>query len=204
MSATVSAITPKTKATQPRRVTIEAYFRAEEKAKNKHEYYDGIVKAMAGGTFKHDNLAGKMITLLNLFVESNELSYFVNGSDTKIRVDVINSFVYADALVICEPPQYFQDREDTITNPLVVVEVLSPSTKKYDEDSKFELYRTIPSFKEYVLLHQDRKKATVYTKQTDGNWLLRYYEGDDAVIILYALHECPLPLQRLYRGLDNG
>ncbi len=201
MAETILSNQPKKKALQPRRVSLEAYFRAEEKASTKHEYHDGIIIPMAGGTFNHDNLAGRAITYFNIFVETHNLNYFVNGSDTKIRINAFNKVVYSDALVVCEAPQYYEDREDTILNPLIIVEVLSDSTKNYDKTVKFEMYRTIPSFKEYVLIQQERKHITVFSKQEDATWLLRDYDGDDAVAILYALHNCPLSLSRLYKGL---
>ena len=201
MTETIIAPQPKKKATQPRLVTLEAYFRAEEKALSKHEYHDGIIIPMAGGTFNHDNLAGRTITQFNNFVNNGDLNYFVNGSDTKIRIEAFNRVVYSDALVVCEGPEYFEDREDTIVNPLIIVEVLSKSTKSYDKTLKFEMYRTIPSFKEYVLIHQDRKHVSVFSKQEDATWLLRDYDSDEAVAILYALHNCPLPLSQLYKGL---
>lgn len=186
----------------PQKVSIEEYFRAEGKSIYKHEYHDGIIKKMAGGTFNHDNLAGKVVTFINLFLEENNLLYLVNGSDTKIRIEQYNKFVYPDAVVICEKPEFYQNRKDTITNPLVVVEVLSDSTKEYDRTLKYEYYRTIPSFKEYVLVHQDRKHVSVYTKQPDATWIVRDYDGDDATAILYAIQQCPLSLKRLYRGLE--
>lgn len=186
----------------PQKVSIEEYFRAENKSIYKHEYHDGIIKKMAGGTFNHDNLAGKVVTFINLFLEENNLLYLVNGSDTKIRIEQYNKFVYPDAVVICEKPEFYQNRKDTITNPLVVVEVLSDSTKEYDRTLKYEYYRTIPSFKEYVLVHQDRKHVSVYTKQPDATWIVRDYDGDDATAILYAIQQCPLSLKRLYRGLE--
>lgn len=186
----------------PQKVSIEEYFRAEDKSIYKHEYHDGIIKKMAGGTFNHDNLAGKVVTFINLFLEENNLLYLVNGSDTKIRIEQYNKFVYPDAVVICEKPEFYQNRKDTITNPLVVVEVLSDSTKEYDRTLKYEYYRTIPSFKEYVLVHQDRKHVSVYTKQPDATWIVRDYDGDDATAILYAIQQCPLSLKRLYRGLE--
>jgi Uma2 family endonuclease len=189
------------KTPQPRRVSLDAYFRAEEKAVNKHEYHDGIIVTMAGGTFNHDNLATQTTTVLNNFVFDNNYDYLVNSSDTKIRIDAYNKVVYPDALVVCEQPIYFDNRKDTIVNPLIIVEVLSDSTKDYDQTTKFDMYRTIPSFKEYVLIHQDKKWATVYTKQNDNTWLLRDYEGEEAIAILYMLHNCPLPLKRLYRQI---
>jgi Uma2 family endonuclease len=201
MTEAIFAPQPIKKTPQPRRVSLEAYFRAEEKAVNKHEYHDGIIVTMAGGTFNHDNLATQTTTVLNNFVFDNNYDYLVNGSDTKIRIEAHNKVVYPDALVVCEQPLYYDNRKDTILNPLIIVEVLSDSTKSYDQTTKFDMYRTIPSFKEYVLIYQDKKQASVYTKQSDGTWLLRDYEGDDAIAILYTLHNCPLPFKRLYRQI---
>ncbi len=186
----------------PQKVSIEEYFRAEEKSIYKHEYHDGIIKKMAGGQLIHNRLAQKTANLIDSFLESNDINLLVSNSDTKIRIEQYNKFVYPDAVVICEKPAFYQNRKDTITNPLVVVEVLSDSTKEYDRTLKYEYYRTIPSFKEYVLVHQDRKHVSVYTKQPDATWIVRDYDGDDATAILYAIQQCPLSLKRLYRGLE--
>jgi Uma2 family endonuclease len=193
---------PHSKIKMPKIVSLEKYFQAEEKSLHKNEYHNGQIIKMAGGTFNHDNIAGQAITLMNIFVYTNDLKYFVNGSDTKIRIDTYDKVVYADALVICEKPIYFENRKDTIINPLIVVEVLSESTAKFDKGSKFEYYRSLESFKEYVLIHQSRKQVAVFTKQADNTWLLRDYIGEDATAILYALHNCPIPLQRLYKDLE--
>ena len=120
----------------------------------------------------------------------------------KIRIETYNKIVYADALVICEKPLFFENRKDTITNPILIVEVLSDSTKNYDKTTKFEMYRTLPSFKEYVLIHQDRKRVSVWSKQADETWLLKDYVGDEETAILRHIHDCPLPLKRLYLGLE--
>lgn len=186
----------------PQKVSIEEYFRAEDKSVYKHEYHDGIIKKMAGGQLTHNRLAQKAANLIDSFLESNDINLLVSNSDTKIRIEQYNKFVYPDAVVICEKPEFYQNRKDTITNPLVVVEVLSDSTKEYDRTLKYEYYRTIPSFKEYVLVHQDRKHVSVYTKQPDATWIVRDYDGDDATAILYAIQQCPLSLKRLYRGLE--
>lgn len=186
----------------PQKVSIEEYFRAEDKSIYKHEYHDGIIKKMAGGQLTHNRLAQKAANLIDSFLESNDVNLVVSNSDTKIRIEQYNKFVYPDAVVICEKPAFYQNRKDTITNPLVVVEVLSDSTKEYYRTLKYEYYRTIPSFKEYVLVHQDRKHVSVYTKQPDATWIVRDYDGDDATAILYAIQQCPLSLKRLYRGLE--
>lgn len=186
----------------PRRVSLAAYFKAEEKSIAKNEYHNGIITKMAGGTFNHDNLAGKAVTLINLFVEQNDLNYFVNGSDTKIRIEAYDKVVYPDAVVICEKPEYYLGRKDTIINPLLIVEVLSKSTEGHDRSLKFDYYRSLPSFKEYVLIAQDQKRVSVFTKQNDDIWIIKDYHSETATAILHALHDCPLSLKRLYRGLE--
>jgi Uma2 family endonuclease len=182
--------------------SLENYFLAEEKALYKSEYHNGKIIKMAGGTVLHDNLASKANKLIDNFVEDNDLDYIVNGSETKIRIEEYNKVVYADALVIFEKPIYYKEQKHTITNPLIVVEVLSNSTDGHDRNLKFDYYRTLESFKEYVLIHQDRKLVSVFTKQADSTWLLRDYLGDDAVACLYALHDCPIPLKRLYKNME--
>ena len=99
-----------------RKVSVEDYLRAEEKSLCKHEYHNGIIKKIAGGTFNHDNLAGKIITLINVFLEENDLSYLVNGSDTKIRIEHFNKFVYPDAVVVCENRDYNGDGATKLLN----------------------------------------------------------------------------------------
>jgi Uma2 family endonuclease len=195
---------PKTQnivAKMPKFITLEAYFKAEEKSLTKNEYHDGIIIPMAGAKIKHNRLAHKTAFLIEAFNEANNLDYIVSNSDTKIRIEDFNKVVYPDAVVICSPIEHYKGREDTITNPLLVVEVLSTSSKKFDEGTKFEMYRSLPSFKEYVLIFQDLKRVAVWTKQNDGSWLPKDYIGEDAIAILHTIEGCPLPLKRLYRGL---
>ncbi len=203
MSAATSLLLPKKKAIVPRYISIEEYFRAEEKSLYKNEYHDGIIVKRTGALLPYNRLASRTIAYLTFFVEENDYDFIVSNSDTKIRIDAFNKVVYPDAVVICEKPEYYDGREDTITNPTAVVEVLSKSTKNHDSNLKFDMYRTLPSFKEYVLIHQDRKRVSVYSKQPNNVWHLMDYDGDDAVAILHNVNECPLPLKRLYHKLDE-
>lgn len=203
MPETVSIVSEKkvTYKTAPKYVSIEAYYKAEEKSLTKHEYHDGIVIPMAGAKLKHNLLASKALALMSYFIDEKNLYLKVSNSDTKIRIEDYNKIVYPDAVVICETPQYYNDREDTITNPLLVVEVLSLSTARFDRTTKFEYYRTLPSFKEYVLIHQDLHRVSVWTKQTDGAWLPKDYMSDEATAILHSIQNCPIPLARLYKSI---
>jgi Uma2 family endonuclease len=183
-------------------VSLEKYFQAEEKALYKSEYHNGKIIKMAGGSFNHAHLAVKIVKIMDNFVEDNDLAYCISNSDLKIRIEAHDRVLYADAFVISEKPIFYENRTDTITNPVVIVEILSKSTAQYDISEKFDFYRTLETFKEYVLVHQDRKHVIVFTKQTDNTWNLCDYIGEDAVAILHALHDCPLALKRLYKGLE--
>lgn len=157
---------------------------------------------MAGAKLQRNFLAQKAASLIDSFVEEHGFNYKVSNSDTKIRTEQFNKVVYPDAVVICEQTDYYRNRRDIITNPLVIVEVLSHLIEKHDRDSKFEWYRNLASFQDYVLVNQDYKRILICTRQPDNSWLLRDYNGDDTVAVLYALQNCPLPLKRLYCGLD--
>ncbi len=202
MTVSVGTLSKPKKANAPKTMSLEAYFQAEETALEKNEFHNGKVIKMAGGTYNHDSLGLKIGKLMDNFVEENDLNYRVNSSEIKIRIEAYNKVVYADALVISEKPEFYQNRKDTITNPIIIVEVLSDSTGEHDRTTKFEYYRSIPSFREYVLIHQNKKHVSVYTHQEDNTWRVRDYEGEEVTAILYALHLCPISLKRLYRGLE--
>lgn len=194
---------PRKTAIGKRRVSLKRYLEIEADSAEKIEFHDGKIIAMAGGTLTHNIIAGKAITALNIFIEAQNLPFLVAGSDMKIHIEnPTPHVVFPDAVVICEQPIYYKDRKDIITNPLLIVEVLSPSTEVYDRTDKFGLYRTLPSFQEYVLIHQDQVKATVFTRQDDTTWIMRDYAGSEAVPVLHALHGCTLDFEKLYKGLD--
>lgn len=186
-----------------RKYSATDYFATEEGSIEKHEYHGGNIRTMAGAQLKHNILAQRAARLIDNFVEEQGLNCFVSNSDTKIRIESYDKIVYPDAVVICNTPQYYLQRKDVITNPMIVVEILSYSTQLHDNSLKFELYRSISSFKEYVLIHQEEKKIAVYTRRPENAWIVKDYEGDEAVALLHALQDCPLPIARLYKGLEG-
>ncbi len=181
--------------------TIEEYYEREEKSIHKHEYHNGKIVLMPGSKYKHNRIAARIISFLEIFIEANQLNFEVSTGDTKIRIDNFDKIFYPDALVVSEKAEFFEGRENTITNPLLIVEVLSMSTSKFDKTSKFEMYRSLPSFKEYVLVYQDREQITVWTKQDDGSWLPKDYMGLESIAVLNVINSCPIELARLYRNL---
>jgi Uma2 family endonuclease len=182
-----------------KRYTLEEYFALEERSEEKHEYHNGKLKIMAGGTIPHNKIAVNIARSLDNWIEENNLPYVVLGSDTKIRIEKYNRNVYPDVLVVCEKVQYWEGRNDIIVNPLLIFEVISESTEGYDRSNKFDLYRTLPSFKEYVLISQFKPLADDYFRQTEDEnlWKITTTADMEAALRLHSIG-FDLPLAKIY------
>jgi Uma2 family endonuclease len=175
-------------------LTEEEYLTIEREAFEKSEFHDGQMFAMAGCSLNHSILSSRINSLLDRQVppECRTLT-----SDMRIKVARAGLYTYPDCSVFWGDPQFFGDRKDVILNPVLLVEVLSPSTEGYDRGKKFEMYRTLESLREYLLIHQDRRHVEHYSKQDDGSWLLREHSGVDGLIVIGRLG-VQIPLADLY------
>lgn len=158
---------------KPKVYTFEEYLRREEKSVEKHEFYNGKIIKMPGGTDIHSEIAANVTTSIKSAVRPLPKKFRVYNSDLKIRIESLNAGVYPDALVICEQPEYWENRRDVITNPLLIVEVLSPSTQTYDRLGKFDLYKEISGFQEYVLIHSDKYAVETRFREEPDLWRIR-------------------------------
>jgi Uma2 family endonuclease len=177
----------------------EEYLTLERAAEYKSEFHDGQMFAMSGGTLNHALLTANAIAVLRGAMPSGCRTF---SSDLRIKVPQARLYTYPDCSVVCGEPQLFSEHKDNVLNPVLIVEVLSPSTEAYDRGKKFEMYRTMESFKEYLLIHQDRRLVEHYSKQDDGSWVLREHAGDGAVIRMGRLN-ATLPLAELYASALN-
>ena len=177
-------------------IAPEAYLEMERAAEYKSEYYGGEVFAMSGGTGNHALFAANSITLLNIALRGKGCRVFT--SDLRIYIPANGLFTYPDASVVCGDMEYLDDRSDNLLNPVLLVEVLSPSTESYDRGTKFALYRSIPSLEEYMLVSQDQRRVEVFRKDTTGRWVL--YDVEEAVEL--ASVGCTLPVEDLYAGVE--
>jgi Uma2 family endonuclease len=175
-------------------LTEEQYLEIERRAEFKSEFHDGRMFAMSGGSLNHSLIATRMSALLDRQMPPG---YRTCNSDLRIKVSSAGLYTYPDCSVICGEPEYFGNQKDVVLNPLLIVEVLSPSTEGYDLGEKFELYRTIPSFQEYLIAHQDRRHVEHYSKQDEGSWLLRDHAGADSSVYVARLR-VQIPLADLY------
>jgi Uma2 family endonuclease len=165
-------------------LTEEQYLHIERESEFKSEFHDGRMYAMAGASPNHSLLSGAVLVLLFQQVPAG---CRVFSPDLRIKVAPTGLYTYPDCSVICGDLQYFGDQKDVVTNPLLIVEVLSPSTEAYDRGKKFESYRTIESFREYLLIHQDRRHVEHYSKQDDGSWVLREHSGVEGSVSIPRL-----------------
>jgi Uma2 family endonuclease len=159
MSASVQLISKKTNILSEKTHSLEEYLAMEVRSRAKHEFFNGQIVLMAGRKYAHNLIAMNTGGELRYLVRSLPQEFMVLNSDQKIYIPAVNDAVYPDAVVICEVPEFWNGREDLLVNPILVVEVLSKSTAKYDRTGKFLLYNQIPSFREYVLIEQ--KKAHI-------------------------------------------
>ena len=181
-------------------LTENEYLRLERQAEAKSEFHNGQLFAIAGGSLNHSLLANSIGALLRDQVPPG---CRVFNADLRIKIPASNTYTYADCSVICGEPEFSGDQQDTVLNPVLIVEVLSPSTEGYDRAKKFELYRTVASFREYLLVHQDRRRVEHYSRQDDGSWLLREYSGAGARVNI-AMFGAHISLSDLYASAING
>jgi Uma2 family endonuclease len=181
------------------RLTLEQYLELERAAEVRSEFIDGQMVAMAGGTRDHAVLQGNMQVELATRLQGTGCRAF--GSD--FRIQVSRRFAtYPDVAVVCGKEALADDHKDSYTNPAVVVEVLSPSSEKYDRGEKFRRYRTLASLKDYILVDQRRVLVEHFTRQPDNTWTLRDYQalGDELRIETIGVS---IPLQRIYEGVET-
>jgi Uma2 family endonuclease len=165
--------------------TPEEYLRLEREASYKSEYHDGEIFAMAGGTAEHSAITASVIGALHGQLKGNRCAPY--DSNLRIKIATADLYTYPDVSVICGPLEYVDQHRDMVTNPTLIVEVLSDSTEAYDRGKKFAHYRTLPSFAEYVLVSQKEPLVEVFFKLPDGTWQLTPARGRDAVVRLQSL-----------------
>jgi Uma2 family endonuclease len=167
-------------ATEQRYYTPEEYLELETAADYKSEYIDGQIIPMAGGSTNHNQISVNLTSELNFAFKRQAFRVFM--SDVRLWIPERHIYTYPDVMVVEGEPEYFQNRTDTILNPVLIVEVLSKGTKGYDRESKFDSYRTIPSFQEYLLIDQTRIHVERFSKTGTKQWsFYEYDESDEAI-----------------------
>ena len=179
-----------------KRYTVDEYLELEEKAEFKSEFVNGDIIPMAGATANHNILTAKFLARILLALEDLDYAVFMN--DMRLWMPDQERYTYPDVMVVKGQPIFTDEKQTGITNPCLIIEVLSNSTGEYNRENKFKLYRSIPSFQEYILVEQTSYGVEQYAKQANGKWLLADYVGEDAVLKLESV-DFEISLMDLYK-----
>ncbi|MDZ7336626.1 MAG: Uma2 family endonuclease [candidate division KSB1 bacterium] len=176
----------------------EEYLALEETAEYKSEYYRGEIFALAGTSVNHNQIIVNTVSKL-----SNRLDEKCRAFTTDVRlwIDEKDLFTYPDIMIVCGKIEFYPGRDDTITNPLVIIEVLSESTKNYDRGEKFVFYRAIPSFKEYILIDQYTVHVEHFYIGEQGKWVLTEYDNPDD-ILKFTKIDFQISLREIYHRVE--
>ena len=184
---------------EPRRYTLAAYLRREERAQRLHEYYDGIITRLPLRNGIHNLMATNIGTALHNALNKKGLNHIVSGFKQVVYLPSLNVGLYPDVLVIGETPQYFDDNEVLLINPLIIIEVLSKSTAKYDKNAKFEKYKTLDSFREYVLIDQNRAYIKTHYREEPNLWRDSFFMESTGKLYLKSV-DCEIDMAAIYKN----
>ena len=187
--------------TQQRYYTPEEYLAQEEIAKFHHEYRDGQIIPMTGGSINHNQIAGNVYAFLRFTLRQTGFKPYIG--DLRLWIPQYNQYTYPDILLIQGQPVFQNQRTDTILNPCLIVEILSKSTKDYDRTDKFRYYRSIPDLQEYVLIDQYEVGIEQYTKAENNSWLFRAYETDTEKLFLPSVN-LEITISEIYENVNFG
>lgn len=178
----------------PPQISLKEYFDYELTAQTRNAYINGVIKPMTGGTPAHNQIAGNLFALLHFALQDSNYASFI--TDQRLWLSIPNIATYPDVMVIAEPITLMEGRKDTLMNPLFIAEVLSNTTESYDRTDKFAAYRTISTFKEYLLIAQDRVYVEHFHKQGE-DWIFAAYQEATTIQLRHLMIE--IRTEDLYR-----
>jgi Uma2 family endonuclease len=180
--------------------TVEEYFKIEELSNHKSEFRNGKIIAMAGGSYEHGKISLNIAIALAMLL--NDTDFDVISSDQAIFIPEHNRYVYSDAAVIKGEPQFPVNNKRAVVNPTLIFEVTSSSTEKYDRFEKFNLYKSIATFEEYVLVDQEMPLVEVFYKREENVWQRKTYIGLQDTVELTSLG-VELKMADIYKKVNN-
>ena len=180
------------------KLTDAEYLAIERRAEFKSEFLNGEMFAMAGASRMHNRVATNLVIEIGGRLKGGPCHTL--AADQRVCVDRTGMFTYPDLIIQCEEPQMDVDDPNTLLNPTAIIEVLSPSTEKYDRGGKFRHYQQIPSLKEYIVVAQDEALIERFVRLEDGMWGLLAFVGLEAELVLTSV-PVRIPLAEVYAGV---
>lgn len=176
-------------------ISPEEYLAAEREAEYKSEYFGGEILAMTGASREHNLIVVNLLSSLHPQLRGRACELY--PSDMRVKIARTGAYAYPDVVVICGEPKFEDEHVDTLLNPTVLIEVLSPSTERHDRGRKWEHYRRLPSIAEFLLVAQHEVRIEHYLRQEGGLWLFADVSGEDASLELTSI-SCTLALRDVY------
>ncbi|AFZ14673.1 protein of unknown function DUF820 [Crinalium epipsammum PCC 9333] len=186
-------------AQEQRYYSPEEYLELEINSEERHEYINGEIIVMTGGTPNHNKIAGNFYAGLNFGLKRQPYQVFI--TDQRLWIPQRRIYTYPDVMVVAGEIELAEGRKDTITNPVLIAEVLSKSTRNYDQVEKFAAYRTISTFQEYVLIDQYTMHVEHYYKTAPTKWIFSEYDGEEMMLSLSAF-SFEISLADIYDKVD--
>lgn len=180
-------------------LTPEQYLEQERKSSFKSECYRGETLAMAGASYRHSIILNNLVVTVSQLLRPSNCR--VHSSDLRLRVSSTGLYTYPDVMVICGDPAFADDQHDTVLNPVVIIEVLSDSTKDYDRGRKFQHYRALASLTDYLTIAHAEVHVEHYVRQSSGQWLLSEFNDLDSAATLMSINT-KLPLSEIYFQIE--
>jgi Uma2 family endonuclease len=181
------------------KLTEEQYLALDRAAEFRSEFVDGEIFAMSGGSLRHARLQRNLLFELQSALKDTGCEGFT--SDMRVRVPATGMYAYPDVTVICGKPVLADEQQDILLNPVVIFEVLSPTTEKYDRGLKFQHYRAIESLKDYILVDQNQVLVEQFTRHDGNTWTLRDYQLLDQELTIPSIN-VSLPVRRIYDRIE--
>jgi Uma2 family endonuclease len=183
----------------PIRMTEAEYLEFERQSEIRHEYVRGEIFAMAGASDEHNLIVASLIRHIGNLVFGTQCKYY--PSDVRVKIEATGSYLYPDVLVLCGEKKFAAGTFDTLLNPSLIIEVLSPSTEAYDRGKKFEDYQKIASLQEYVLVSQDKARVERYKRDKSNKWSYEAFDGLEAKLELSSIN-ASLSLADVYEQVN--
>lgn len=185
-----------------KKLSLEEYLTFQESEERKYEFIDGELKLFhePGGSENHSEISAHLIWSLITHKKSTKKSLHVFTSDLNLYIEKLNRTTFPDCMVVLGEKENFRNNKNLLTNPILIFEVLSDSTRLYDLNGKFEKYKHIPSFKEYVLVNQQTVEVEVRSLQKDSTWNKKIYRNIEDKAILKSI-DFAMPLSDIYEGI---
>ena len=181
------------------KLTPAEYLAKEREAQFKSEFFEGEVFAMAGGSREHNRIKENLVG--ELFAQLKGTPCRSYSSDQRLLVEATGLYTYPDIILVCGTEKFDALDKDTLTNPLAVIEILSPSTERYDRGAKFRNYQQIESLVEYVLVAQDEPVCERYIRQEGGSWGVVSFVGLEASLVLTCVR-AEISMADVFAGVE--